>query len=112
MLDNNKEKRLALGNRVRKLRTDLDMTQEQLAFKLGYKTKSSINKIENGERNLTTEMMMKIAAVLNTTPQHLLGWEDKDLRSQIVNISSEMSSSQLKQLLDYAEFLLRKSGED
>ena len=37
-----------LGNFIKQRRIELGMTQEDLAHKLGYKSKSSINKIEMG----------------------------------------------------------------
>ena len=33
-----------IGERIRKCRENLDMTQEELALKLGYKSRSSVNK--------------------------------------------------------------------
>ena len=36
-----------IGERIRKCRENLDMTQEELALKLGYKSRSSVNKVEN-----------------------------------------------------------------
>ena len=37
-----------LGDRVKKERIRLGMTQEELAKKAGYSSRTSINKIENG----------------------------------------------------------------
>ena len=40
-----------LGYIVKERRESLGMSQEDLAFKMGYKNRSSINKIENGKRD-------------------------------------------------------------
>lgn len=114
MLDteNKKEWLIAFGERVRQLRIEKDLTQEQLAIKVGYKSRATINKIESGLRDVPTDVVTKLANVLQTTPAYLLGWDGTDLRSQVADMTTQMSSDQLKQLLDYAEFLLRKSGED
>ena len=37
-----------IGNNIKARRTALKMTQEELAAKMGYKSKSTINKIELG----------------------------------------------------------------
>ena len=41
-----------IGDRIRARREELGLTQEELATRLGYKSKSSINKIETGNNNL------------------------------------------------------------
>lgn len=63
-------------NRIRERRKQLGMTQEELATKMGFKTKGSISKIEAGERNLPTSKIKLFAEVLDTTPAYLMGWED------------------------------------
>lgn len=63
-------------NRIRERRKQLGMTQEELATKMGFKTKGSISKIEAGERNLPTSKIKQFAEILDTTPAYLMGWED------------------------------------
>ena len=63
-------------NRIRERRKQLGMTQEELATKMGFKTKGSISEIEAGERNLPTSKIKQFAEVLDTTPAYLMGWED------------------------------------
>lgn len=65
-----------IGDRIRNRRLALNMTQEELAKKLGYKTKGSITKIESGYQNLTYLKIVAIAEALNTSPAYLMGWED------------------------------------
>ena len=55
-------------NRIRERRKQLGMTQEELATKMGFKTKGSISKIESGERNLPTSKIKQFAKILDTTP--------------------------------------------
>ena len=63
-------------NRIRERRKQLGMTQEELASKMGFKTKGSISKIEAGERNLPISKIKLFAEILDTTPAYLMGWED------------------------------------
>lgn len=37
-----------IGEKVRQRRIELGLSQEELALKMGYKSRTSINKIENG----------------------------------------------------------------
>lgn len=64
------------GARIRQLREALGLSQDDLAMLLNYKSRSSINKIELGERNLTQSKIKAIADALHTTPAYIMGWED------------------------------------
>lgn len=65
-----------LYQRIRSRRKELGMSQEELAEKVGYKTKSSINKIELGQNDIAQSKIYEFAKALRTTPAYLMGWED------------------------------------
>lgn len=67
---------MTIGERIKLRREELQMTQEELAQKLGYKSRSSINKIELGGNELTQRKIMDIAHALQTTPSYIMGWLD------------------------------------
>lgn len=67
-----------IGQRIRIRREELNMSQEELATKLGYKSRSSINKIEKDGRALRQNKIVAIAAALNTTPAYIMGWEEEE----------------------------------
>jgi transcriptional regulator with XRE-family HTH domain len=67
-----------VGNRILQRRKDLDLTQEELARRMGYKSKSTINKIEMGINDIPQSKIMKFAEVLATTPSFLMGWDEED----------------------------------
>lgn len=66
----------SIGENIYKRRIELGMTQEELAEKLGYKSKSSINKIELGVNDLPQRKIALFAKALHTTPGDLMGWND------------------------------------
>lgn len=66
----------SVGDRIREKRESLGMSQGELAKKLGYKSRSSINKIETDERNLTQSKIKSIADALLTTPSYIMGWDE------------------------------------
>lgn len=68
---------MTFGERVLALRTEKGMTQDELAHAVGYKSRSTIAKIESGERDPHQSMIAAIAKALDTTPAYLMGWEDK-----------------------------------
>lgn len=65
-----------LYDRIRQLRESLGMTQEQLAQKTGYKSRSAINKIEKGLRDINQSQIKAFADALQTTPAYLMGWDE------------------------------------
>lgn len=87
---------MTAGERIRKLRKAQGMTQDELAKKAGYKSRSSINKIECS-RDLPLNKAKEIAAVLGCSPARLLGWEEvKELGHEMA-----MKDIELHKMPDY-----------
>lgn len=66
---------LEIYKRIRARREELGISQEELAKRLGYKSRSSINKIEKGENDIPQSKIVAFAQALQTTPERLMGWE-------------------------------------
>ena len=64
------------------------MSQQELANKTGYNSRSAINKIELGLRDISQSKIELFAEALQTTPAYLMGWEDSDNKSD--NNESEL----------------------
>ena len=64
-----------VGNNIKKRRLELRMSQQDLAEAMGYKTRSTIAKIESGENDVSQKKLQKFAAVLNTKIEALIGSE-------------------------------------
>lgn len=60
-----------LGINIRAKRSDLEMSQGELAFQLG-SDKAYISRIERGEVNVGIIFLTEICMVLKTTPNDLL----------------------------------------
>lgn len=67
-----------IGSRIRNRREELGLSQDELGRRLGYKSRSSINKIELDQRNLTQSKIKAIADALETTPSYIMGWENQN----------------------------------
>lgn len=65
-----------LYERIRSRRIELDMTQDEVARKLGYRSRSTIAKIEAGESDIPQSKIEAFAQVLDTSPAYLMGWTD------------------------------------
>lgn len=79
-MDKNDKKKylMLLGNRIKQLRMQRNMSQDELAKKIGYNSRSSINKIELGINDIPQSKIKAIADALLTTPAYLMGWEEPE----------------------------------
>lgn len=59
--------------RIRARRRALGLTVDQLAKQLGYKSRSSVSKIENGQLDITLSRVEDFAAALGVSTAYLLG---------------------------------------
>ena len=62
--------------RLRDLREDNDLTQQQIADKIGI-TQRKYSYIETGTQQLTDEILVKLAKVYNVTTDYILRLTDK-----------------------------------
>ena len=67
-----------IGKNISRIRKDLGLTQEDLAKMMGYKSKSTINKIELGINDIPQSKIVQFAEVLGTTPAELMGWKEDE----------------------------------
>ena len=64
-----------LSARIRQRREELGISQEELAARMGYRSKSSITKIEKGINDIPQNKLEDFAAALETSTAWLLGLE-------------------------------------
>lgn len=107
-----------IGTRIKMRREQLDMTQDELAKALGYKSRSSINKIEVGASELTQKAIQAIAEVLQTTPYYIMGWNEQTptkpitfTNDQIIELVKAISVCQHSRL-QYIFEILKQFGID
>lgn len=67
---------MKIGDRIKYRREALGMSQDELAKRLGYKSRSSVNKIEKDASGLPQTKIAAIANALQTTPSYIMGWEE------------------------------------
>lgn len=115
-----------IGKRIADERKRLGMTQEELAHKVGYQTKSAINKIEMGLREVPQKKIAAFASALSVTPAQLMGWdappeETGELLADVllnpdmmrlVQIYSELDEADKNMLLMLAENMHKKTKID
>ena len=67
---------MTVGERIKQRRLELNLSQDELAKRVGYKSRSSINKIEL-TRDLPLKKVELMARALDTSPGYLMGWTDE-----------------------------------
>lgn len=82
---------MTTGERIKKLRKEHNLTQEELGSYIGVQ-KAAIQKYEKGTvTNIKRDSLIKLAQILETTPEYLLGWEDAPGNIETVDESDFVS---------------------
>lgn len=67
-----------LGDRIKKIRLDNNMSQQEFAEALGYTHKSMINKLETGLTDMSFDKVIKLILEFNVNANEFLDLSDKD----------------------------------
>lgn len=122
-----------IGQKIKLKREELGWTQEELANRMGYKSKSTINKIEMGINDVSQSKIVKFAEVLDTSVAYLMNWDEKkiDAAAEIIKDKNEYSDKlenefkefmeefselqltkeELQEVYDYARYIKTKRKE-
>ena len=87
---------MTIGERIASRRKALGLTQDELAKKMGYKSKAAISKIETNVNDISQSQVVKFAEVLDTTINYLMGWEEP---------AKEPAQEDDAELMEYLEYL-------
>lgn len=93
-----------IGQKIKQLREEREWSQEQLALKMGYKSRSSINKIESGINELPQSKIYAFARVFGVNPSELVAIDPLP-RENVVS-ASEITLHVKKLFGNHAEGLL------
>lgn len=73
-----------VGQRIKQRRKEIGMSADELGRRLG-KDRSTIYRYEKGDiENLPLDILDPVAAVLKTTPQYLMGWEEVQKKNDVL----------------------------
>lgn len=88
-----------IGERIREAREAKGMSQEDLALACGYKTRSTISKIEKGSRSFKLSVGKKIAKALNVDPDYLIFGDTEDVKDEIRDLFDQLTPEQQASVL-------------
>nr|HUM33887.1 helix-turn-helix domain-containing protein [Candidatus Saccharicenans sp.] len=99
----------SLGEKIRKLREEYGLTQEELARKLGI-PRPSVSQIESGQREVTSEELLALSRTFETSTDELLldhNQQRKDVKLRQTGRLPAFNQEMFKQVLLY---ILNKCG--
>lgn len=84
------------SKRIRERRISMNLSQFELAEMCGYRSRSSIAKIETSAKNVPLDKIELFAKALRTNPDYLMGWND-DPDAPFTDIDFRNSALSFKQ---------------
>lgn len=81
--------------KIKELRKEQNLSQEELAKLTGYTNRSSIAKIEAGHVDLPLPKVETFAKALNTTPEVLMGYENIEADNELYKASADLLAEEL-----------------
>ena len=93
--------------RIKKCRLENNLTQEELAEKLGLK-KSAVAKYENGrvEKYKTFHHRRKMARIFDCTPSYLMGWDNMNTTVAAHKDGDNFTPEELQKIEEYKKLLI------
>ena len=112
---------MTIGQRIKVRRTELGLSIDDLASKLG-KNRTTIYRYENGDiENLPLCILDSLAESLDTTPAYLMGWEEMsngNNGTKVKHIAAwykefeeyNLTDEEHDKIMEYTRFLLSQRG--
>ena len=95
---------MTIGDRIKSIRTQKGMTQDELGALIGVK-KQAIYKYEQGiVVNLKRDVIAKLAAALEVAPSYLLGFEDDDYTAPTITDKMVYTISSLHEVFFHMQY--------
>ena len=90
-----------IGERIHNRRTELGLSQHELAVMVGYKSDNIIEKLETGRSNLDRKKLDLFAEALQTTSDYILG---TDSNQHLIQVGARIKELRTQQNLPQSKF--------
>lgn len=97
---------MTMIERIRAVRLDKGMTQEELAVAAGFSSRSTINKIELGKRRVTLEGAKKIASALGVDADWLIFGDVDGMKEEINRLFDLLPPEKQEAVLQFLRSML------
>ena len=92
---------MTVGQRIKQRRLELELSQEELAKRLGYKTRAAVCSVEKDKEDLTLDRIRKYAAALMCEPGYLAGWIDTPNGTESPKTKLEQEAAELHERFEH-----------
>ena len=108
---------MTVGERIKQLREDKGLSQDELAKIMGYASRQTVSKAECHGDNITTTKVAKYADALGVSFAYLMGWEDREEKEildkgtfdgELINIILQLNDDNVQEVIKYASYLLSR----
>ncbi len=97
-----------IGKKLKKLREELNLTQEELGKLLGL-SKATIAQYENDRRQPDLKTLKKICEFFGVSADYFLELQDTEVAFHLVKDISELSDEDREKIINLIKFLRTKS---
>ena len=101
---------MTIGEKIKLLRDERHWSQEELALRVGYKARSSVNKIELNINDITQSKILAFAQVFDVNPCQLL--DDEPLNIDEIRSRWEEQAAQISNEVSLIEMIEAQYGKE
>ena len=101
-----------IAERIKNTRLNKGMTQQQLADKLGFKSRSAVCQIENDKYEISLETAKKIASALEVDADYLIFGDTDSAKEEITDLFDRLTEDQQQSVLRFLRSMLGDRKED
>ena len=83
---------MTIGERISNKRNELGYSQEDLAKKCGWSSRSSVSHLESSGDHISLKKIKKVAKALEVSTEYLMGWDESPTNNNIFNNRMDLYS--------------------
>ena len=107
-MKNTEDRYKAIGLKIRAARDEADISQKELAEKVGFESATAISLIETGDRKVSIKDLENIGIVLHKDIKFFLGNEEEiDVRFAL-RADKELTKQDKDQILSFIDFVKKQ----
>lgn len=102
---------MTTGDRIKEAREARGLSQQELALKCGWTSRSTISKIEKNICETRLTSLMKIAKALDVDPDYLVFGDAEDKKEEITKLFDLLTQEQQESVLQFLRSMLGERAE-
>ena len=105
---------MTVADKIKELREKAGLSQEELAHKMGLKSRSSITRIEKSGDNVSLKDVERFSDYFGCSPLYLMGWDNDSLNEELereqrcIDLYSRLDEEQQKLVQNMMQAFLSK----